>query len=391
MCRRLPTIFFSSHFVHIEYSTKQVSADDINAKEMTCLCVEMFRGVAGASEMSEPSRIPTFITPNLANLSGLMRYYAEDLTICESLLRFFRDYTEQFVIMLNREQCLALFQASAELLKSYSSHHCNSKTRVIDAKSTEEANLDEEQKYGDILCAIQLLIHLGTKDFIDICSSTSAQGVDSAQVTDVIFFGLQQILPLMTQGLLQMPTLCSQYFSLVGFMMETYPDKIAVLPYELFDALMESLLFGMCHHDPTVAKSSLQGIASITREHLKSRILTTHLTRNPGFLDKCSSRLLLDVVFQNKVWDRLESAGVALLPLAAVDVNRFANVVTELVNKIPVDDQKARLQASFQSLMQPEVLHKVSSGGLEGRKNRIQFKKDFDNFCHNVHSFLILK
>jgi len=341
--------------------------------------------------MAEPSRVPAFITPNLAHLSGLMQYYAEDLTICERLLQFFQDYTEQFVIMLDREQCVALFQASASLLKSYSSHHCNSKTRVIVAKSTEEANSEEEQKYNDILCAIQLLIHLGTKDFIDICSHSATPGVESTQVTDVIFFGLQQVLPLMTQGLLQMPTLCSQYFSLVGFMMDTYPEKIAVLPYELFDALMESLLFGMCHHDAAVAKSSLQGIASITREHLKLQILSSHLARNPSFLDHCSSRLLRDVIFQNKVWDRLESAGMALLPLAAVDVNRFAAVVKDLVDQVPVEDQKARLQSGFQTLMQPEVLHKVASGGIEGRKNRIRFKKDFENFCHDIHSFLILK
>lgn len=169
--------------------------------------------------MANPSRVPNFITPNLSHLSGLMNYYAEDLTICDRLLQFFRDYTEHFVIMLNKEQCLALFRASTELLKTYSAHHCNSKTRIVLARSTEEANLEEEQKYSDILCAIQLLIHLGTKDFIDICSESTAPGIDSAQVTDVIFFGLQQILPLMTQGLLQMPTLCSQYFSLVGFMM----------------------------------------------------------------------------------------------------------------------------------------------------------------------------
>lgn len=147
----------------------------------------------------------------------------------------------------------------------------------------------------------------------------------------------------------------------------------------------------MGHHDSTVAKSSLQGIASITREHLKSNILNAHLSRNPAFLDKCSQRLLSDVIFQNKVWDRLETAGMALLPLAAIDVNRFAAVVKSLVDQLPVEDQKARLQSGFQSLMQPEVLHKVASGGLEGRRNRIQFKKDFENFVHDIHSFLILK
>lgn len=359
---------------------------------MTCLCVEMFRGVAQAGDMSQPSRVPDFVTPHLPHLSGLMTYYAEDLTICERLLMFFRDYTEQFVIMLNREQCLALFQSSAELLKIYSSQHCNSNSRVINAgRSSTEANTEEEQKYSDVLCAIQLLIHLGTKDFIDICSESTAPGVETTQVTDIIFFGLQQILPLMTQGLLHMPTLCEQYFSLVGFMMETYPDKIAVLPYELFNSLLESLLFGMSHHDATVAKSSLQGIASITREHLKAQVLAPHLSRNAELLDKCSARLLRDVVFQNKVWDRLESTGMALLPLAAVNVNRFASVVQQLVDQVPVEDQRTRLRSCFQSLLQPEVINKVGSGGLEGRKNRIRFKKDFDNFVQQTHAFLVLK
>lgn len=56
--------------------------------------------------------------------------------------------------------------------------------------------------------------------------------------------------------LLQYPTLCSQFFDLVAFMMDTYPEKVCVLPYELFDPLLESLLFGMSHVDPAVAKCS---------------------------------------------------------------------------------------------------------------------------------------
>eukprot|EP00957_Ditylum_brightwellii_P012634 954993-Ditylum_brightwellii.AAC.1 len=127
--------------------------------------------------------------------------------------------------MLTREQCLALFSASAELLKGYSAHHCSSRVIKHCVKSSAQADLEEEQSYNDVLCALQLLIHLGTKDFIDVCTIEGAGQVESSQVTDVIFFGLQQILPLMTSGLLQFPTLCTQYFSLVGFMMDTYPEK----------------------------------------------------------------------------------------------------------------------------------------------------------------------
>lgn len=35
-------------------------------------------------------------------------------------------------------------------------------------------------------------------------------------MTDVVFFGLKKVMPLMTEGLLQFPTLASRYFSLVS-------------------------------------------------------------------------------------------------------------------------------------------------------------------------------
>ncbi len=355
---------------------------NIDAKEMASLCVELYGGVARAGEMVASERISKFLTPSLPHLSGLMAFYADDLSICESLLRLFRDYAEQFIAVLDSDSCIALFKASGELLRSYSVVHCNS-TRVIVHSS------EEEQNYNDILCAIQLLIQLGTKDFIQLGIDDSGN-MNSNQVTDMIFFGLQQILPLMTRGLLQFPTLCTQYFSLVGFMMETYPDKVGILPYELFDALLESLLFGMSYHDTSVAKCSLQGLAGIMKEHIHHRVLDAHLTTNPELFDKCSRRLLTEVVFQNCVWDRIEATGSALLPLAAADLNRFATVVQMICQQIRAEHQ-VRLSRAFEQLLQPDVLGKVISSGYEGRQNRVRFKKDFEMFCQEVHSFLVLK
>lgn len=353
---------------------------------MACLCVELYGGVARASEAKEIDRFVDFITPALPELSALMQYYAKDRTVCEGLLRFFRDYTEHFVVLLNRQQSTSLFNASAELLRSYSAQHCTS--RVVGRKPGQD-DLSQEEEYSDILCAIQLLIHLGTKDFIDICSA-SEDGVDSQQVTDIIFFGLQQIIPLMNQGLLQFPTLCSYYFSLVGFMMDTYPDKVCLLPYDLFDALLQSLLYGMNHTDKGIAKSSMQGIAGVAKEHMKTHVLNGHLAAHPDIFDRCSTWLLQQVVFQSIVWDRLESAGMALLALAAVDMNRFVIVVNNLTQGVSAEHQP-RLNAAFQKLMVTDVIAKVATGGHEGRMNRLRFKKDFEEFVKEVHSFLVIK
>ena len=369
-------------------SSRQRSFEEIHCKEVACLCLEMLCGVAQASEMADPERIPQLLTGYLPQLSGLMKHYASDLTICETLLRFFRYYTEYFIATLDREQSLALFNASAELLKSYSAHHCASRA-VVTRKSATEVEAEEDQAYGDILCAIQLLINLGTKDFIDACSAE--RGVDSSQVTDMIFFGLQQILPLMTQGLLQFPSLCSVFFDLIGFMNDTYPEKVCVLPYDLFNSLLESLLFGMSHHDGHVAKCSLYGLSSIAKEHLSSQVLKPHMDLHPDIFDRCTRRLLTEVVFQQVVVDRVEAAGMALLPLIAVNMDRFAAVVQELKNQVPDVHQQNRLQVAFNKLIQPEALAKVSAGGYEGRMNRAQFKKQFEEFVNEVHSFLVLR
>jgi hypothetical protein len=368
-------------------TTKQVDSDDVNAREMACLCVEMFCGVAQASEMADSERIPQLVTSYLPQLSVLMTFYAKDLTVCQTLLRFFRDYTANFIAVLDRDQSLVLFQSCAELLKSYSANHFSS--RVINKKSTAEAVAEEEQSYGDILFAVQLLINLGTKDFIDACNSQA--GVESTQVTGIIFFGLQQILPLMTQGLLQYPTLCSQFFELVGFMMDTYPEKVCALPFELFDSLLESLLFGVSHQDAHVSKCCLHGLASIAREHLNTGVLMSHLDQHPDIFDRCSRRLLSEVVFQTVVVDRVEAAGMALLPLAACDVNRFAALVRDLSTEVPDPRQRTRLEAAFSKLIQPEVLAKASVGGYEGRMNRVRFKRYFEEFVNEVHAFLVLR
>ena len=372
----------------VALTSNQIGHDDIHAKEMTSLCMEMFCGIAHASGMWDPERIPQFVTPFLPQIAGLMAFYGKDLGVSETLLRFFRDYTEQFIVLLNREQCLALFSAVADALKSYSENHMHN--RVIHRKSNAEASADEEQAYSDILCALQLLVNLGAKEFIDACSVD--EGVSSSQVTDMIFYGLQQILPLMSEGLLQFPSLCTMFFELVFYMMDTYPEKVSALPYDLFNAMIESILFGMRYHDTHVAKCSLHALASIPKEHLQTpQILAPHLAQHPDVFDKCIQRLLTEVIFQNVVVDRLEPAGTALLYLVAVDVNSFGNIVHQLSSQISDERQRYRLQAAFHKLIQPELLDKLAQGGYEGRMVRSRFKSLFEEFVNDVHSFLVMR
>jgi hypothetical protein len=78
------------------------------------------------------------------------------------------------------------------------------------------------------------------------------------------------------------------------------------------------------------------------------------------------------------------------LPLAAISIDSFASVVRGIAQQVPPEHQH-RLIAAFERLLKPDTLAKASSTGYEGRKNRIMFKKDFVEFCHDIHSFLVLR
>jgi hypothetical protein len=353
-------------------------------------CVELFGGIARANNhlATDGERIPQFVSPCLLPLSGLMDYYADDLSICDNLLSLFCDYSSNCAELLDDGQREILFHASASLLKSYSTRHCTHRVMVI----VEAEN--EEKSYHDILCAIQLLMNLSTQECNRSKSSSLDGAVDSAQVAEVLFFGLQQIIPLMTQGLLQYPTFCQKFFSLLGFAIQSYSCKVDTLPLELVDALIQSLLFGVNHQDISVAKLCLEGIGNLTKGHLRSGALTCHLSQRSDLLDGCTREIFQKVVFQPLVYDRLEATSHALLPLAAVQENRFSAVIHDLLvesSTIKNPEQHRCLGLALEKLFAQEIIANVLEEGYEGRINRRRFKESLEEFVKTVHSLVVFR
>ena len=63
---------------------------------------------------------------------------------------------------------------------------------------------------------------------IDACIlETASQPAISLQV---VFLGLDVVVPLMTEDLLKIPKLCRLYFGLLGYMLEAFPERMAALP-----------------------------------------------------------------------------------------------------------------------------------------------------------------
>ncbi len=171
-------------------------------------------------------------------------------------------------------------------------------------------------------------------------------------------------------------------------MVETYPQYLCSLPLDLFNSLLNSLLFGMSHSDPLVSKSSLHGLTGLAKEHLKTNALCNHLSAKPDIIENCTRRLLQEVIFQPIIWDRLEPAGMTLLPLVAIDIQKFINLINAISQQF--GEKQKQLCCAFEKLIKPDILANVVKEGREGRVVRVQFKNDFDAFVRNVQSFLVI-
>jgi hypothetical protein len=362
-------------------SSSKVSPDESHTRELAALCIEMFCGLMKTTDIANPEKIANFAGQYFMPLANLMKFYATDLTVCTALLRFFRDFSAHFLPFVDTNQTSMLLQACGELVMSYTSVHCSS-SRSIHKFSKTEAEASEGQAYEDIYCLLQLLISIGTKEYLDACSQN--QGSHSQQVVEMTFYGLQQILPLMTQGLMEHPDLCYLFFEFVSFITENHSARIHSLSAPLLHSLMEILLFGMSNTDAAVGKSSLQGLTHIFRENSNGSLLQ-HV------FDVTVNRLFTDVVFQRIIADRVEAAGAALLPFLEADCGRVATLAEGLVSKVQDDRQRECLGIAFTKLLRPEIISKTRIAGHEGRANRKEFKRLFEKFVAETQAFLVLR
>lgn len=102
-----------------------------------------------------------------------------------------------------------LYEACLTLLQVYSKNNLGRQRIDVTA---------EEEQYQDLLLIMELLTNLLSKEFIDFSDTDEVfRGHEPGQAAgrsvsaaDVVLYGVNLILPLMSQDLLKFPTLCNQ-------------------------------------------------------------------------------------------------------------------------------------------------------------------------------------
>lgn len=334
--------------------------------------------------------IAGFSLPVLPVIVKIFHMFHGDSQIVTSILSFFCLLVEAQICYLTPRDALQVYSACNELISEYCRRNLGKKSVLGDA---------EEESYADLLALLQLLSHLVSKDFIDFSDHTAEQAeVDHASsvVSDVVFSGLSRVIPLMTEQLLQYPSLSKQYFTLISYMVEVYAEKLSALPANLFAMLLQSLLFGMRHVQIEVVRYSFQAVGELASYHWKAiqkkeAGLETHRAANPDLFVhyiRCIFRMALFEDFNPIVLDYCASA---LYPLILIEQSRYFSIAEEISKEQTDPASQQRLLSAFGELIQFVSAADIAMGTVTTRKFRMQFKSNLYAFVADARGFIQMK
>jgi len=356
--------------------------------------IEMFRGVAMGTDASNFEGIFSFCSTYFDSFVKLFEIYCDNAEVINVIVNFYNHFIEHQLPYLNNSQCEKLYQSTIALFRVYSAKNLGKK---------KSSKIAEEEQHEDILLMLKIMSNLISKDFLDF-SDQDGFSVEvyirpdpsQTQVSDVVFYGLNIIIPLITLELLQFPDLCLQYFKLSVFMVEIYPEKLRHLPPELFQSLMRSLQFGIDHVSSEVSKltfEALSGLASHcyidntkSKDPNKERELQEFLGALGQTIDSFLDIILRYMLFKDFHNDLMEPASEALFALICVRHSSYQQIAQNIINQVSPEISQRRLSEAFGILLNSNDLQPTLD-----RKNNARFKENLEKFLVNVRGFLRFK
>ncbi|ONH94485.1 hypothetical protein PRUPE_7G018700 [Prunus persica] len=250
------------------------------------------------------------------------------------------------------------------------------------------------EKYKDLRALLQLLSSLCSKDLVDFSSDSTA--THATNISQVVYFGLHIVTPLLSLDLLKYPKFCNDYFSLLSHLLEVYPETVAQLNGEAFSHVLGTLDFGLHHQDVEIVDMCLRALRALASYHYVETSagkvgLGSHAAglKDPGgnFKEGILSRFLRSVLqlllFEDYSPDLVSSAADALLPLILCEQSLYQRLGSELIERQANATLKSRLTNALQCLTSANQL----SSTLD-RKNYQVFRKNLNSFLIDVRGFL---
>ncbi|CAG8510691.1 17929_t:CDS:10, partial [Cetraspora pellucida] len=212
---------------------------DIIFEVQNALEVNMFDGLALASNFSNTTLIYDFCSKYFEFFVRLLQYYKNCPEVGFLVLQFFNSFvTYQDFSELSPEQTKTLYQTIVEMFKAYSEANLGKKQLAASEEETDEP-------YADISILLDMLSEIMASEFRAFDDLAQEAKTTDSDVSNVVFYGVNLIIPLISLQVLEIPKICKEYMRLIAHIVEFYPDKLGVLPAELLHNLFASLEYGI--------------------------------------------------------------------------------------------------------------------------------------------------
>ncbi|PNF16845.1 hypothetical protein B7P43_G16786 [Cryptotermes secundus] len=356
--------------------------------------LESFIGVAQGSQVVTVQSLFHFLYPMLSEFTTLVGVYHNYQQVVELILELYCECARSMLCYLSQEEKQLGLKLCLRLIQTLSTHVGDSR-RIYEAClqtiqtyarcNTGRLSLEsaaEEETFRDILLLMELLTNLLSKDFIDLSPPDgSSEGEQTVTAGDVCLYGLNIIMPLMTVDLLKFPSLCTQYFKMITFVCEIYPDKVCQLPMGLLKNLLSSIELGLTTYGQDVIV-----LCSDFIQVLGTHIYRSNLQGSPVYETlRPLLKLLMNLILTHQInSDLLPNTSSALYVLICCYQDDYQHLVQGLLDSHQDQLVAERLAKAFTELTSNITLN------IE-RQNRIKFRDSFDKFIVNVHGFLLIK
>ncbi|KAL0485903.1 nuclear protein export protein Xpo4 [Acrasis kona] len=340
-------------------SDAKTLSDDSISKILYCL--EKICGVVRSSGSKNRVFIWEFLDKGysvLIKMVMLCEKFHIYQNIVNSCLKFYVDVTAHLSSYLDDHSCAKLYKSCLECINVYRKYNVG-KTFVKEKQQDDAL----EESSSDVLCLLNILTHMTSREFLDF------GGSGDVDVPNVIFEGLNLVLPLITLDILDYPKLCKQYFDLTAHMMEVYPHKISDLSPQLFSQIVSSLMFGLKHADPDINRLCYESIASIAGERCA-------IALNSGFLETIIGGILFTIMYEKFDFELMEPMSRALYFLVIWSPDKFRMVAQNILNSEADAGTRQRMASYFDTLNESNMVH---------------FNKKLKEFTFGVRVFLKTK
>lgn len=358
--------------------------------QVSCL-LERLRGAASASEPRTQRALYEMGLSVMNPILVLLEVYKHESAVVYLLLKFVVDLVDGQISYLESQETAVVVDFCMRLLQLYSSHNIGKISLSLSSSLLSEAKTEQ---YKDLRALLQLLSSLCSKDLVDF-SSDSVE-TPGTNISEVVYFGLHIVTPLISLELLKYPKLCHDYFSLLSHLLEVYPETVAQLNNEAFGHVLGTLDFGLRHQDTEVVNMCLSALKALASYHYKETVagktgLGSHASgvedssgnMQEGILSRFLQLLMQLLLFEDYSPDLVGPAADALFPLILCEQVLYQKLANELIERQTNPTLRSRMASALQSLTNANQL----SSTLD-RMNYQRFRKNVNNFLIEVRGFL---